>query len=121
MRADIDPVEIPHLLPNVFIYEVLREPRDYRMVLVGTALVEVFGVDHTNCRFDEIFSGPTAPAIRAEYDNLVETGEPILSNHDASWTGREFVSYARLLLPLSDDGKTVNKMIGVLFPDFGRP
>lgn len=119
-RADIDPVEIPHLLPNMFIYEVLLEPRDYRMVLSGTALVEAFGVDHTNCRFDEIFSGPTAPAIRAEYDNLVDTGEPVLSTHDGSWTGRDFVSYWRLLLPLSGDGETVNKLIGALYPDFGR-
>lgn len=115
-RKDIDPVEIPHLLPNMFIYEVTRDPLDYRMVLFGTSLAILFGADLTNRTFDEIFSGPSAANIRRDYDQVVESREPLVTFHSAQWIDRDFVSYQRLVLPLSDDGKDVTKLIGAAYP-----
>ena len=116
-RADIDPTEIPQLLANMFICDVLRDPLDYRYVLSGTELTRAFGMDLKGKTFAEVFSGPSAAAIRAVYDSVVETWEPRLTVHDASWIDKEFLTYSRLLLPLSEDGKTVSKLFGAAYFD----
>ena len=120
-RADIDPVDIPDILPNMFIYRVEHDPRDYLMLLFGTALVDAFGRDLTHRRFDEIFSGSDYAAMRAEYDAAVDECRPICVSHDGNWIDRDHVEYTRLLLPLSEDGKTVDRLMGASYFKGERP
>jgi len=116
-RAEIDPTEIPELLAHMFICDVLRDPLDYRYVLSGTELTGAFGMDFRGKKFAEIFSGPSATEIRREYDKVVETWGPVVTTHDASWIDKEFLTYSRLLLPLSEDDKVVSKLFGAAFFD----
>ena len=46
-RRDIDPVEIPRLLPHILLSEIWQEPFLVRYRLTGTALVEIYGFDYT--------------------------------------------------------------------------
>ncbi len=119
-RDEIDPVDVPDILPNMFIYRVLDGGADFRMSLFGTALVEVFRRDFTGETFEKIFNGPDREAIRAEYRQVAVEARPVCVRHDASWINRDHVEYERLLLPLSDDGKTVNRLLGgTYFDRFG--
>lgn len=117
-REDIDPLELPRpLIGSVFLYTVERDkpgspPTDYVLRLFGTQLVEMFGGDMTGRSFDDIFHGPTAPAIRREYDHVAMTGEPLCSALDGRWADREYRFYRRLLLPLSENGRTVDRLFG---------
>jgi len=85
------------------------------MRLCGTTLVDAFGRDLTGMRFDEIFAGEDKTAIRAEYDGVVKSGEPVCSRHDANWIERDHVEYERLLMPLSGDCSRVDRLIGAAF------
>jgi len=116
-RQDIDPVDIPHILPHMFICEVLRDPADYLVTLFGTALVQAFGADLTNRTFNGICESPLTSSIREEYDRVTESFAPIFAARDAGWLGRDYVRYSRLLLPLSDDDQTVNKLFGAVYLD----
>jgi PAS domain-containing protein len=40
-RSDIDPVEIPRLLPYVMLIDVVREPLDFRYRLMGTQACDI--------------------------------------------------------------------------------
>lgn len=117
-RADIDPVDIPDILPNLFIYR-LEWADDgtphYLMRLFGTALVEAFGRDLTGMEFDDIFGGPEYEVMRLEYDTVARTAAPLCVRHDANWIERDHVVYERMLLPLSDDEKTVDRLIGAAY------
>ena len=53
-RADIDPAEIPHLLPNVFLVDIERAPFRVRYRVVGTNAVELQGRDFTGQYLDEM-------------------------------------------------------------------
>lgn len=121
-RADIDPVDITYILPHVFIYDVeygagkdSAVPSDYVMRLFGTMLVEAFGRDLTGLRFDAIFAGRDKAAIRAEYDGVAKTGQPLCTRHDANWIERDHVEYERLLMPLSRDGTRIDLLFGAAY------
>lgn len=123
-RADIDPVDIPHLLSRIFIWEVEHDPRDYIMRLFGTELARRLNRDFTGQRFTEIFRGKIAKAIWQEYDHVVRTG-PVSGRRTAEWTDREFLTYWYLLLPLSSDGARVDRILGAAYAENssheGRP
>ena len=116
-RYEIDPVDLPDILPHLFIYRVIDGGADFRMSLFGTALVEAFRRDFTGESFENIFKGPDRDAIHAEYRQVAVEARPGCARHDASWINREHVEYERLLLPLSDDGKTVNRLLGGTYFD----
>src|SRR4051812_30788694 len=56
-RSDIDPAEIPSLLPNVLITEMLEDGTRYRYRLAGSAVTEAFGRSLTGQYVDEIVVG----------------------------------------------------------------
>ena len=109
-RADIDPIEIPKLLPDVMLVERLATGR-YRYRLIGTENTRAQGVNATGRFLDEVLPGPDyGKHVLALYDECVETRRALYSEC-------LFFSPARhdperhtkvLFLPLSPDGETVN-------------
>lgn len=115
-RADIDPADLPRLLASLYLYKVRPDPLDYEVVLVGTHLVDVLGRDFTGELVSDIFSDPAFQERKKAYDEVVRTGIPNYGIEDAGWIQKDYFSYSRLILPLSDDGKTVDRLFGcVLF------
>ena len=53
-RPDIDPVEIPALLPYVMLIDVVADPLDFRYRLIGTAARNIMRRDYTGLLFSEI-------------------------------------------------------------------
>lgn len=111
-RADIDPLDFAELLPCILMYDVLREPLDFRMRLFGTRLVSVSGRELTGKMLDEIFPSDAENKFRNELTNICETFEPSLACYDGRWMSKDFVSYERLILPLSEDDTEVNILLG---------
>ncbi len=109
-RADIDPTEIPQLLPHVMLVERLDNGR-YRYRLIGTENTRAHGINATGRFLDEVLPGPAYAAhVLALYDKSVE-------NRRALYSECLFLSPARLeperhtkvlFMPLSPDGESVN-------------
>lgn len=111
-RKDIDPAEVRHLLPHLFLVDVEHKPRRYRFRLVGTAIVSSFGMDMTGQYLEEIGFSNQAPSVQAHYGAVVTTAEPTCHQvHFTRGSGR-YVAYERLILPLSADGKLVDMLLG---------
>jgi hypothetical protein len=116
-RADLDPIDIPALLPNVFLIEVRHaDPPLLIYRVFGTALVELFGFDFT---LQEVGKGTLPehlPEMRARYGRVVREGRPYY--HRARLRDRlnDFTDVDRLILPLSPDGTRVDQMIGMTIP-----
>jgi hypothetical protein len=123
-RPHIDPAAMPRLMPAIFFADGEREPRlRFRIRLIGTRLARLFARDPTRRYADEIMPGvdesPLGTALRA----VVESGLP---NHGGGPVtlipGKEHLKIERLLLPLADDGRTVDMVLGmvILSYDNGR-
>ncbi len=112
-RADLDPLEIPRLLPSLFLIDVVSgSPRRFRFRLVGTRIVELEG-EITNKFLDELVPDVPETAMARHYDDAVE-GRIYVRRETLGWHPREraHVNYDVLLLPLSRDGATVDMLFG---------
>lgn len=92
--------------------DVENRPRRFRFRLVGTAIVDSFGLDTTGRYLEEVGFSDRAPSVQAHYGAVAATAEP--SCHQVHFTrgsGR-FLAYERLILPLASDGKSVDMLLG---------
>lgn len=113
-RADIDPLELRQLLPFLFLVDVHRDPIGFRFRLVGTAITQCAGMDHTGRWVNERDYGPEWKRIYDAYFEVVRTGAPKVEVCHAAWPARNFVHYERLAAPLATDGNNVDMLFGAL-------
>ena len=106
-RDDIDPAQMVEFLSNVFLIDVEKEPRRYRVRLMGTALDHWYGRDLTGCHVDEI-----TDQVLAALDELVMIWEPWLVTGEYEKEAGRVVVYELLAVPLSSDGAIVNMILG---------
>jgi len=124
-RADIDPIDIPHLLPHLALVELVRADcgADFRIRyrLAGTQIEERFGCRLTNRFFDEVIQGPFVDYMTRLYQELAADMAPNYSESSFGPDVAEALRAKRLLLPLSDDQESVTMVLaGVVFFD-GNP
>jgi hypothetical protein len=109
-RADLDPIEIPKLLPDVMLVDVLPSGR-YRYRLIGTENARAHGVNATGRYLDEVLPGVEYKNhVIALYDECVRTGRALYSEClFLSPRGAAPQRHTKVLfLPLAEDGATVN-------------
>lgn len=114
-RADIDPTEIPKLLPDVMLVERLADGR-YRYRLIGTENARAHGINATGRFLDEVLPGPDYRAhVLALYDESVATRRALYSEClFFPPARREPERHTKVLfMPLSPDDETVNMIFVV--------
>lgn len=110
-RRDIDATEIPRLLPNVFLLDVVPgPPTRYRFRLVGTRITVVEG-EHRGRYLDEYTELNRNSAVLRQYEDACR-GVVYLRDNTLVWQDRDHVDYTVLLLPLAEDGVTVDALLG---------
>lgn len=115
-RADIDPIDIPNLLPYVSLIDVEQEPYRMRYRLIGTHITEAIGRDSTGRYFDELYEGRTLEEMVRRFSTVVRANLPARFIVKATFADKEYRHYETIHLPLSDDGKSVNMILaGVEF------
>lgn len=110
-RIDIDPIDFPYLLPNLCIYKVHRDPLEYETTLMGTNIVSMWGVDYTGKYVKDIVLGPLYPSVKRHFDTMINEKKPTLHDLDASWIDKDYIKYSRLMLPLSENGQDVDRIL----------
>jgi hypothetical protein len=110
-RADIDPTEIPALLPHLFIAEILQ-PLRFRFRLIGSAICDRWGENSTGKFLDELSLDGERKTVMAQYAFVAETNRPRFDTEEFVNEHGRYLHYRRLLLPLSDDGVTANRLFG---------
>jgi hypothetical protein len=115
-RADISPWELRDHLRQIFMLDVLPDG-DFRFRLIGTEITRTFGRDSTGKTVREVY-GATAPARCADLIRLfravVETRRPVLSRSVLVGVRKEHVAYEAILMPLAEDGVSVNILVGAM-------
>ncbi|MGF1591729.1 MAG: PAS domain-containing protein [Kiloniellaceae bacterium] len=118
-RQHLDPLDIPGLLPNLTLIDVVAAAA-LRYRLVGTALVGRIGRDITGRLVKEASLGPGWEENHPDFRYVIGERRPCLRR---IWTGgarRNPLESLRLLLPLAADGEAVDMILGgVFWPDDG--
>jgi hypothetical protein len=111
-RTEIDPIEMPRLLPNVILVDVLRDPLRFQIRLMGTECEAGYGADATGQSLDTLDFGNRAGDILEDHRNAALSREPLCKSYDfTKWDGHD-VRFELLLLPLSSDGSNVDMLLG---------
>jgi hypothetical protein len=111
-RRDLDPIDIPRLLPHVMLVEV-HGPGRYRYRLIGTANAQEHGLNATGRFLDEVLKGPQyRDHVLGLYDECVRERRPVYSESLflAAKSGATERHTKVLFMPLSEDGTTVNQV-----------
>jgi hypothetical protein len=114
-RADIQPVEIAALMPQVFIVDVGGDGRlVYR--LFGTALVALFGREMTGRPVAEGLEVDAAEEARNRYRTVIRDRKPLFHVARLREPRNDFTEVERLILPLSPNDVRVDMVIGIVVP-----
>jgi hypothetical protein len=110
-RADLDPLKVPKLLPNLGLIDVREGTDRARFKLAGTRLHEIYGQEITGKRADEVFAGETASYWRRVHERVVATGFPLAGVVRGPAEGRDHIVLFWMRLPLSEDGEMVDRIL----------
>jgi hypothetical protein len=100
LRADLDPAEIPRLLPYVFIVEKVRESGRFFFRLSGTAIRDIMGAENTGRFLDELLRGEDLATVSRMFDQVLEQGVCIRSIEGLTYSDRSYLRVEILRLPL---------------------
>jgi len=109
-RADIEPLEIPALLPIIYLVDVEHAPQRFRVRLIGTQICAWTGRDPTGLYVDDPAYGAGALEAAAGYTEVTSRREPFYRTRPPPWPDRDFHTYEELLLPLATNGETVDML-----------
>jgi len=122
-RQHLDPVDIPKLLSNVWLLDVVGAPQRFRTRLVGTALQRA-GIP---LRPGVFIDDPVPPTLK---ETMLSRIREITASRQPQWRrGRPFLPHAtevfeieRIFLPLAADGWTVDMLLclSVLYESTGK-
>lgn len=120
-RRDIDPTDIPALLPNVLVTEIVDPAGIYRFRLAGTGIRDIAGVEVTGKRLDEVLDpGPYFDYLVSIHKDVAAEKRPLFTRTAVtSQNGAVLRTTGRLVMPLSSDGETVDALIGAMYLDDG--
>jgi hypothetical protein len=117
-RRDIEPTEIPRLLPNIQITELVDGGKRIRYRLAGSAIVDAYGSELAGKYFDEVFTGERLKFVEENYHAMCERRRPILVVNRYHSARDVLLVCHRLIMPLSEDGKTVNQCLTAMNFEF---
>jgi hypothetical protein len=87
----------------------------FRVALSGTQLDSYRGFSITGHYLDELKSCGAIASVR-RYHDCVRQGEPVRLTHDNSSNSAVYTHMVKLLLPLSEDGVTVDRILMAMYP-----
>ncbi len=116
-RADIDPTEIPRLLPDLLLVEVVEAPAlRFRFRLAGTRFTQLYGENVTGRWLDELMLGDWQDFWRQEYEAVAIGWEPRHGTTAVVWQQRDYIRFEWILLPLVTRGRRCEMVLaGVHF------
>ncbi len=121
-RLDIDPVPLGRILPHLQLLDLGATPDDLRYRLVGDTIVEAFGFEPARRSRGEIRRQHVKPENQAGFDETSRQTDSVgrqglvayTHDHMTSYS-RGHLAYARLLLPVSEDGRRITGVFGAIY------
>jgi hypothetical protein len=110
-KSAINPSELKSVLSHIALVDVVGAPPSFHYRLFGTALANAYGQDITGRNRDELDANGVLPQLRVFLERAVQTCQPQSFRAEYTKATGRHLKYEQINLPLSDDGKTVNKLL----------
>ena len=110
-REDLDPFDVPALMPQIILLDVQREPRDFYYRVIGTGVTEHLSKDWTGTWMSEIEHQRPPSRIWENCEKVVTSKAPALSTVPYVGPHADFLYGEDVILPLGDDEGNVAKLL----------
>lgn len=110
-RADLDPCDIPGLLPNLLLIDVAHNPLDFRYRLVGTIVDYHLREPRTGQWMSSIPHQCAGSVIWSTLESVVTRKVPVASTIPYVGPHADYMLSEDIILPLSDDDVSVNMLL----------
>lgn len=110
LRSDIEPAEIPRLLPHLQLVDRV-EGKGFRYRLTGSAIAHGYGFDAIGKFTQEILTPARHRVASGHYSLVFETGRPLFARNRYTKGSFLLVMISRIILPLSLDGERVGMLL----------
>jgi hypothetical protein len=110
-RAHINPAAISSLLPGVSLIEAGRTPEQCIYRVAGTRLREILGREVTGKPVFDLNFGDKRDYWLDVFNKVIRDGIPMQGAVKGPVLDRDHIVLFWMRLPLSDDGRTVNKVL----------
>lgn len=114
-RDDLDPIEMKTWLANLILVEFKDVFETYRVKLEGTNIETFYRERRTGRGIEALTSEAERQLMKAQYWPVVERGQPAFYEAEFINSEGKLSRQAKLLLPLSEDGITVNMVLGGIY------
>lgn len=115
-RADINPIDIARLMPQVFIVDAGAENGRPVYRLFGTGLVSLFGREMTGQPVAEGLPSQPAEEALDRYRTVIRERRPLYHQARLYEPRNDYTEVERLLLPLSPNDIRVDMVMGIVVP-----
>lgn len=117
-RADLDPLDMTFIIGNIILVDVIDgSPLRFRIRLHGTNLVQRVGYELTGKMLDELPQNEFRKLAQESFTSVATSAEPIAGKRDRVIDDR-FARYETVIMPLSSDGKRVERLlVGLIYDD----
>lgn len=116
-RQNLDVLDLKQWLPHIQLVDVIENCTDIRYRVIGTWIVDRYGQDDTGRTMTEIGMSDQIREVVNEFLASARTMTPqsiIRPFYDQDGV-KEFSSAERLMLPLSTDGQTCDKVLSAVY------
>lgn len=112
-REDLDPVDIPQLLPAIFLVQVpTAETEDYVFRLAGEDVCALYGQPLRGKTVSDILCPEMVDLVRAQYTEMVKDPRPRFIRFKMLKGQGRYYDCERALLPFCDDTGRVTVLLG---------
>ena len=118
-RRHFDPLDVPTLLPNLWLVEVHRNPLRFFYRLVGSKIEEFAGERLTGLWFAQRLAGPALQQVNMAMQAVIENREPSWRRGKPRirWE-KDHMVIERLYLPLAENGVDVDMILAISEIDY---
>lgn len=110
-RGDLDPIFMRDHLPSICLIDIFHGLRDAVVRLAGTRIKDVYGIELTGKCLGDLEWGERADYWQSVYQRVLEGSAPLHGAIQGPISEREHITLFWLRLPLSDNGRRVNKIL----------
>lgn len=111
-RGEIDPLDIPALLPDLVLLDVLPPPNSYRVRLFGTRLAAANSADLTGRLLEDCGLGEGYAGFRAELDRACDSQGPVFFESGFLWRRQRYRGFRMGVFPLGPAPERVDILLG---------
>ena len=112
--AEIDPGRIADIWPHCFVVELAGERREPVFRAFGRDLAMHANASLIGRRVAEAPTDSLLAVASAQVAEVLDKGVPVSRGGGYPGTNRSTILYRSILLPMSDDGKSINGLLGAV-------